>query len=123
VPPELEVESWLESIDKMRALQSFHLYLPHFGRVVGDIGAHFDALEKRVRDWSVWFRDRLRGGHNEEQLIPAFAEHEFAELRAGGATEDDAADYERADPSFMAVTAAVRYWRKHHPEEIGAASD
>jgi hypothetical protein len=27
-------------------------------------------------------------------------------------------DYETADPSFMAVTAALRYWRKHHPEQI-----
>jgi hypothetical protein len=27
-------------------------------------------------------------------------------------------DYEQADPSFMAVSAAIRYWRKHHPEEL-----
>lgn len=122
VPPELHVESWLESIDKMRGLNAAHLYLPHFGRVPGDLAAHFDALETKVRAWSTWFRDRLRAGHGEEQLVPAFAEHEFAELRGGGATEEDAADYERADPSLMAVTAAVRYWRKHHPDEVDAAA-
>lgn len=122
VPPELHVESWLESIEKMRALDAAQLYLPHFGRAAGHISAHFDSLEKHVRDWSVWFRDRLRNGEDETQLVPAFAEHEFAELRAGGASEDNAADYERADPSFMAVTAAVRYWRKHHPDEVGAPS-
>ncbi len=121
VPPELHVESWLESIDKMRALNAAHLYLPHFGRAAGDVTEHFDALEKYVRSWSTWFRDRLRAGDGEQQLVPGFAEHEFAGLRAGGATEEDAADYERADPSFMAVTAAVRYWRKHHPEDVGAA--
>lgn len=122
VPPELHVESWLESIDKMRSLNATQLYLPHFGRAAGDIGAHFDALEKHVRDWSAWFRDRLRAGNDEAQLVPAFAEHEFTELRAGGATDEDAGDYERADPSFMAVTAAVRYWRKHHPDEVCAPS-
>ncbi|MFN2476695.1 MAG: MBL fold metallo-hydrolase [Chthoniobacterales bacterium] len=122
VPPELHVESWLESIDTMRAVNAAQIYLPHFGRVVGEIDAHFDALEKHVRDWSGWFRDRLRNGNDEAQLVPAFAEHEFAELRAGGASEDDAADYEHADPSYMAVTAALRYWRKYHPDEVPAVT-
>jgi hypothetical protein len=27
-------------------------------------------------------------------------------------------DYECADPSFMAVGAAMRYWQKQHPEEV-----
>lgn len=120
VPPELHVESWLESIEKMRALQPTKLYLPHFGRAPGDVASHFDELERQVRAWSLWFRDRLRAGADEAQLVGAFAAQESADLRAGGASEEDAADYERADPSFMAVTAAVRYWQKHHPDELGA---
>src|SRR6478672_2418341 len=31
VPPELHIESWLESIARMRALGATRLYLPHFG--------------------------------------------------------------------------------------------
>lgn len=118
VPPELHVESWLESIAKMRALNVAALYLPHFGRVEKALDAHFDALEERVQGWATWFRDRLRAGANEEQLVPAFADFEFNELRAGGATEEDARDYETADPSYMAIPAALRYWRKYHPDEV-----
>src|SRR3989442_11269551 len=33
VPPDLQVESWLESIHKIRALKPANLYLPHFGKV------------------------------------------------------------------------------------------
>ncbi len=84
----------------------------------GSVSSHFDALESRVRGWSAWFRDSIRAGSDEEQLIPAFAEYEKADLQAGGASEKDAADYERSDPSFMAVAAAMRYWRKNHPEEL-----
>jgi hypothetical protein len=51
-------------------------------------------------------------------MIPAFAEEVAAELRTSGATESEVANYEQADPSFMAVSAAIRYWRKHHPEEV-----
>ena len=121
VPPELHVESWLHSIDKIRALGAANLYLPHFGRVNGSVSSHLDALEERVRRWSSWFRDRLRATEDEPQLVPAFADYEANDLRAGGATQELVGDYERADPSFMAVTAALRYWRKYHPDEINAA--
>jgi glyoxylase-like metal-dependent hydrolase (beta-lactamase superfamily II) len=118
VPPELHLESWLESIGKIRSLSVKKLYLPHFGPIEGSISAHLDALEERVRRWANWFRDRMRAGQDERQLTAAFAAQVVEELRAQGATEDEAQAYEAADPSFMAVTAAVRYWRKHHPEEV-----
>ena len=122
VPPELHIESWQESIGKIRALNPKKLYLPHFGPIEGSISAHLDALEERVRRWAIWFRDRIRAGENEEQLTPAFAEYVTEELREAGATEEEMRDYEYADPSFMAVGAAVRYWHKHHPEEVTAIS-
>ena len=118
VPPELDIEAWLESIGKLRGLNPAKLYLPHFGLVEGGISAHFDALEKRVRSWSIWFRDRLRAGDDEQKLPAAFADYVAEELRSAGATEEEVIDYERADPSFMAVSAALRYWRKHHPEQL-----
>jgi glyoxylase-like metal-dependent hydrolase (beta-lactamase superfamily II) len=120
VPPELHVESWLDSIAKIRALAPARIYLPHFGVVDGAIAAHLDALEERVRRYSSWFREQVRGGATDEELIPIFAAYEAEDLRGGGASTEEAADYERADPSFMAVTAAVRYWRKYHPEAVAA---
>ncbi|HEX8281597.1 MAG TPA: MBL fold metallo-hydrolase [Chthoniobacterales bacterium] len=122
VPPELHVELWLESIAKMRALEPRRLYLPHFALVEGDVAAHLDALEERVTRWATWFRDRMRHGEDEPRLVPAFAEYEHADLLAGGANAAGVQDYEAADPSYMAVTAALRYWRKHHPDEVGAGA-
>jgi glyoxylase-like metal-dependent hydrolase (beta-lactamase superfamily II) len=118
VPPELDIEAWRKSIATIRALNPAELYLPHFGPVTGDIGAHLDALDERIVRWSVWFRDRLRAGEDETRMTSAFAEFVTTELRAAGATDSEVVDYEQADPSFMAVSAAVRYWRKHHPEEV-----
>ncbi len=118
VPPELHVESWLESIDRMRALAVTHLYLPHFGLVSGNLPAHFDALEERVRRWASWFRDELRRGRAESELIPDFAAYEAKDILESGAAKERLADYEAADPSFMAVTASIRYWQKYHPEAL-----
>ena len=119
VPPELDIEAWRQSIAEIRALNPGRLYLPHFGRVTGNIAAHLDALEERIVRWSIWFRDSLRAGEDETTMRPAFADYVASELREAGATESELADYEQADPSFMAVSAAIRYWRKRHPEEVG----
>src|SRR5207237_3432960 len=94
VPPELHVESWLESLGKIRELNATKLYLPHFGLVEGSISAHLDALEERIRRWTIWFRDRIRAGDDEKQLIPAFAASVAKELRQAGTTEEEMRDYE-----------------------------
>lgn len=122
VPPELDIESWHHSIEKIRALRAAKLYLPHFGLIEGEsfVASHLDALDERVRRWADWFRERLRAGDDEQQLIPVFAEYEAAELRRAGATAEGVLDYETADPSFMAVPAAIRYWRKNHPERVAS---
>jgi glyoxylase-like metal-dependent hydrolase (beta-lactamase superfamily II) len=118
VPPELSVESWIESIDKIRALDVAQLFLPHFGQVTGSIPQHLDELADRIRRWSIWFRDQIRAGQDEQQLVPSFSKLIATELRESGATSEELDDYESADPSFMAVTASIRYWQKFHPEEL-----
>ncbi len=110
VPPELDVAAWLGSIEKIRALPATQLFLPHYGLVEGSIDSHLDALAERVRRWSAWFRERMGAG--ELELVPAFRQYEADDLQAGGATAAEVDDYETADPSHMAVTAALRYWRK-----------
>jgi glyoxylase-like metal-dependent hydrolase (beta-lactamase superfamily II) len=117
VPPELHIESWIESIHKIRALNCAHLYLPHFGKVDNSIPDHLDALKERVIRWSEWFKEKLRS-LNSSALIPEFAEYEHADLRKGGASEEDIEGYEAADPSYMAVPAAIRYWKKYHPDQL-----
>jgi glyoxylase-like metal-dependent hydrolase (beta-lactamase superfamily II) len=118
VPPELNIELWRESIAKIGALNPVKLFLPHFGVVTESIPAHLAVLDERVVRWSEWFRDRLRAGDDETQLRSAFAEQEASELRAGGASAEEVHDYEHADPSYMAIAASDRYWRKFHPEAL-----
>ena len=118
VPPELHVESWRESIAKIRALNAVNLYLPHFGKIAGPVSEHLDLVDERVARWSEWFRERIRAGDDESKLRSTFAELEHADLRKGGATQNDIDGYEAADPSYMAAGAAIRYWKKYHAEGL-----
>ena len=121
VPPELHVESWLRSIEKMQKLNASNLYLPHFGLTKYSVPDHLDALEERVREWSSWLGDKIRAQTNDEDLKNQFASYEHNDLRAGGASADEIQSYEAADPSYMAVSAARRYWTKYHPESLTGA--
>jgi glyoxylase-like metal-dependent hydrolase (beta-lactamase superfamily II) len=118
VPPELNIESWRQSIAKIRALRAANLYLPHFGKVTGPISEHLDLLDECVVRWAEWFRERIRDGEDESKLRFSFAELEHADLRKGGANQDEIDGYEAADPSYMAVGGAIRYWKKFHPEAL-----
>src|SRR5437762_10018644 len=71
VPPELHIESWHESIAKIRELNPTNLYLPHFGLVKGSVAAHLEALDERVTRWSQWFRKKISAGARESDLVPA----------------------------------------------------
>jgi glyoxylase-like metal-dependent hydrolase (beta-lactamase superfamily II) len=129
VPPELHIESWHESIEKIRQLNPANLYLPHFGKVKGSVSDHLNALDERVTRWSEWFKEKLLAFRDpqsairnlESELVPAFAKYEHDDLIAGSSslvTDHSSliSDYETADPSYMAVSAALRYWRKYHPK-------
>jgi len=120
VPPELQVEAWRESIAKIRALNAANLYLPHFGKIAGPVSEHLDLVDERVARWSEWFRERIRAGDDELKLRSTFAELEHEDLRKGGATQSDIDGYEAADPSYMAVGAAIRYWKKYHPTQVAS---
>jgi len=123
VPPELHVESWRESIAKIRNLNPAQLYLPHFGRVEGSISEHLDLLDERVARWSEWFREKIHTGTSEVDLRSEFATLEHSEIEAASSDlvtchSSLVTSYEAADPSYMAVSAAIRYWNKYHPEEV-----
>src|ERR1043166_9197905 len=82
VPPELHVESWRESIARIRRLNPANLYLPHFGKVSGSIAEHLDLLDERVARWSEWFREKIRSGDDETTLKSTFAALEHSEIEA-----------------------------------------
>ena len=90
VPPELHIESWHESIDKIRKLNPTKLYLPHFGLVEDSISLHLDALDERLDRWSEWFREKIRAASAEQTLVREFAELEHNDLIAGSSVLIDA---------------------------------
>ena len=118
-PPEISLELWRDSLEKIRALKPASIYITHFGQIT-EPAASLDELERRLASWANWTKQRLNEGKSEQEIIPEFELFVERELLAGGATEQEVEIYEKADPASMTVAGLARYWRKHHPEEVPA---
>lgn len=116
-PPDIHLEAWKDSLNKIRALKPASLHITHFGKV-DDPSRALDDLEKRLFSWADWMKRRLLEGKSETEIIPEFEKFTVNELLANGTRNEDLATYEQADPASMSVAGLVRYWRKYHPDQV-----
>jgi glyoxylase-like metal-dependent hydrolase (beta-lactamase superfamily II) len=116
-PPDIHLESWKDSLDKIRSLKPASIHVTHFGKVADPMPA-LDALEKRISDWADWMKQRLLEGKSEAEIIPEFEKFTVQELLSDRTPLADLATYEYADPASMSVAGLARYWRKYHPEQL-----
>ena len=118
-PPDIDVESWLSSIDRLEALRPDAFWLTHFGEV-RDTTAHLTELRQRILRWAEWMRTELRDKRTEPELIRSFQNLTAAELAKAPISDAIREAYEQADPATMSVAGLRRYWEKFHPELLSA---
>src|ERR1700730_6163735 len=68
-PPDIDLELWRDSLDKIRALGAASMYVTHFGEIK-DPSASLDELEKRLSSWADWMKKRMREGKSEAEITP-----------------------------------------------------
>ncbi len=116
-PPDIHLESWKDSLEKIRALRPASLHITHFGKIEDPLRT-LDALEMRLFSWADWMKQRLLEGKSEMEIIPEFEKFTVQQLLADGTPNEDLVTYEQADPASMSVAGLTRYWRKYHPEQV-----
>ncbi|GGM96492.1 MBL fold hydrolase [Thermus composti] len=116
-PPDIHLESWYLSLDRIRALAPEALYLTHFG-AFGDVEDHLRALREALEAWAGWTLSRLKEGLSLEEMTRRFEAYWREGLLRAGVGEEVLRLYELADPPYMNLQGLVRYWQKHHPEAL-----
>lgn len=117
-PPDIHLESWSASLDRLLAFRPEALYLTHFGPY-RDVEAHLLALRGVLEEWAGWVLHRLKEGISLEEMTGRFEAYWREGLRRAGVEEEGMRLYELADPPYMNLQGLVRYWQKHHPEALG----
>jgi glyoxylase-like metal-dependent hydrolase (beta-lactamase superfamily II) len=108
-PPDIDVEAWHQSVERLRAAKPRALDLTHFGRFM-DPARHLDELLIRLDAWVTWTADRLAAGVDPTAMMPQLALMADAELLAEGIDDPLLVEaYELATPTPMTVNGIVRY--------------
>ncbi len=109
-PPDIDLEAWHASTERILSWHPDVLFLTHFGPQSSP-RVHFQDMWKRMDDWSAKVQATLAQDLTDEQRADHFMKTVTDEiLRSTGA--DEAAAYSRAGRFDFSWTGLARYWRK-----------
>ena len=108
-PPDVDVQAWYATIDKLERSAPNRLALVHFG-VFDDIGRHLTELRNRLGEWEQVVED---GASQDE-----FVERVHAGL--GELDDDDLQAVERAMPMWQSYAGLKRWVEKVKPSRSQA---
>jgi glyoxylase-like metal-dependent hydrolase (beta-lactamase superfamily II) len=100
-PPDIDLEAWHESIERVRDWQPERLAITHFG-AYEDVDRQLDQLSARLDDWA----ERVRGQEQDEFI--AAIQSEIESEAEGGLLPA----YEQAAAPDQVYAGLERYWRK-----------
>lgn len=109
-PPDINIELWKSSIQKLKNEQPEALYLTHFGRIENP-GQHLQDLEAILDDWANWMKPYFDNGTSPEDITPQFMQYTQKQLAGYGLNDQEILVYEYANPSWMSVAGLLRYWK------------
>ena len=116
-PPEIDLETWRESVATMLAAAPKRLLLTHFGEVK-NAQAHLRAVPERNQTWADVILEGLQRGDNTDALVKRISDFGNAELRADGAPPEVVKRHQTTSNYTMTAAGVERYWRKFHPNKV-----
>ena len=110
-PPDIDLEAWETSADRILAWDPDTLFLTHFGPFHG-VRPHLQAMFENIADWSRIVRRLLGRANLEPDLRQAqFTDEALRDLRRR-LGDLEAADYVRAGGLGYSYQGLERYWRR-----------
>jgi glyoxylase-like metal-dependent hydrolase (beta-lactamase superfamily II) len=110
-PPDIDIEAWHQSEQKILAWEPDTLFLTHFGPYAG-ARQHMQGMFGNMSDWSRLVRRLIADeSRSEEDREAAFADDVLSEIRRQvGDVEAD--NYTKAGGLRYSYHGLARYWRK-----------
>ena len=112
VPPELHLEKWHASLQKLLAMNFKRIAPTHFG-VFDDAEKHLHSAISAVESTSHWLDEVMPSEPTIEELGEKVVKWMLEEALAEGVSEETLKIYEIANPLHMSSTGLARYWKKY----------
>ncbi len=115
-PPDIDVEVWRETINRIRSLRPVVLAIAHAG-LHADVEFHLSELETRLERWAGLVLASLEAGRTEAEITAELrAEGDAAAQASGG--EGDLGRWQQAMPYELSALGLIHYWRKRRPQLV-----
>jgi glyoxylase-like metal-dependent hydrolase (beta-lactamase superfamily II) len=109
-PPDIELDTWYASVDRIAAWKPERLFLTHFG-ASDAVEAHLQEFRRRLAQWSEWVRASLSEPGDDAAHAAAFVEAVGADVRQR-LSAADAQRFEQGAGLKFCWYGLARYWRK-----------
>ena len=112
VPPELHLEKWRESLERLRQLHLRYIIPTHFG-IFEDVEWHLQNACEQIDLALRWLETVMPADPPVEDLRQRFVAWLDGQARAGGLSDKVIQAYQIANPTWMSADGLQRYWRKY----------
>ena len=112
-PPDIDLERWTSSVQRIGQWAPSTLFLTHFGPVTA-VNAHLRTLLEHLSTHAEMVRATLRSPGTDEERRAEFVKELRRALRRQ-MSETQASAYEAAAPLDLLWLGLARYWRKRDP--------
>lgn len=109
-PPDIDLERWRASLDRIDAWSPDTIFVTHFGPV-GNVRPHLETLWRNLQEMASWVRHTLDEPGSDEDRSRAFADRLRADMRRQ-MNDVQVAAYPVAAPFEQLWLGLARYWRK-----------
>jgi glyoxylase-like metal-dependent hydrolase (beta-lactamase superfamily II) len=109
-PPDIDLEAWAASLDRIAAWAPRQVVVTHFGAIPA-VEHHLAQLRRRLQSWGDWARELVEADLDESQRGARFVAQVEAEVHAHLDDETAASILQAAQPDLCWLGLA-RYWRR-----------
>jgi glyoxylase-like metal-dependent hydrolase (beta-lactamase superfamily II) len=114
-PPDIDLEAWSHTIDKLKQLRPDVLYLAHFGPVSLPV-KHLERLREKLFSWGDFVLGAMRDGRSEDEIVDMLEKNANTDLIRVAGNDRSLRRYDLTANYQACVQGYMRYWRKKHPE-------
>lgn len=118
-PPEVNLELWDTTLERLRQLSASRLLLTHFGEVL-EVDSHLEQVRSQNWLWAKAVLAGMQAGESDSDLMARIEALSLRQLEDDGADPETIHRHRVTSNDAMTVMGLSRYWRKHHPEKLSS---
>jgi glyoxylase-like metal-dependent hydrolase (beta-lactamase superfamily II) len=111
VPPELHMERWHASMQRLRQEKFARIAPTHFG-IYDDPEWQLRQVEMELDETARWMEEVMTANPSVDELRQLFTDRTLADNDKLGLSEEVVTAYQLANPPGMSADGLMRYWKK-----------